>query len=295
VGGLGPDQSDSRTVLNQGSESGSYLIFYDAATPQLAGAVVLGLIFSRQRLRKLHWLLLGAAGVIVILSLRRNIWLALLFALVVGIIVSRKRALVGRRSAAIVVPALLAAPLLSSGFLDLFGARVRSIVLTFRGVESDSSAGGHVSDIELGWLAAKSHSLLGLGPEAPPLAGAVVESSKRLYVHNEYLQTWLLFGLPGLALLTGMVLAMIVLGVRVLRMRDDARIYELAAAFFLIATPVALNAAPYFTGSSRWMLLTGGAAGVCANALGRLEHGIVRPRAGRLHRAVTPREAHRDR
>lgn len=240
-----------------------YPVFYDAALPAVAGAVVIAVLFRWGRDRT-GWsstaghLGLGlVAAAILVLSFRRSIWLATVVALVVGLLIARGRGDAARRlvlGSVCAIPVVFLVPALASFVV----ARVDSAVNAFG--STDVSTAGHVSDIELGWRYVQAHPVLGIGSRHPPLAGLVVQNSDVIYVHNEWLLDWLRFGVVGAVLVTVLFCLLIAGAVRVFR--HETGIARLVAAAFVLVVPVACTNAAFLSTTERWPVLLGLAAGV---------------------------------
>lgn len=171
---------------------GSSPLFYDSALPAVAGAVFLTILL---RPAKRRWRLttLAATGFIVLLSGRRNVWLALVVALVVVLFVRSGRAKNLARLA--VGGGLLAAlvALVSPDVLDAISKRVLSSISTASGSATEVATTQHLDDLRYGWQYALNAPFLGYGPNHPPLPGLAVQQGT-LYVHNEFLLDWLRYG-----------------------------------------------------------------------------------------------------
>lgn len=245
---------------------GSVPLFYDSATAAVAGAVVLGVLFSRERLRLGHWCVLLIASGIVLVSFRRSVWIAFVFVFLVALLVSRRRGRgIGSLLAVILVGGVLVGTA-SSTFQAQLGGRVETTIESVRGSASDDSTQGHLSDLSAAWQAIQNSWVTGVGPEAPAAdVPGLVATEGRVYVHNELLLDWLRFGALGALLIVALLALMVALGIRVLQRSPSA--VGASAAALLIAAPVSMMTAPFLTTTVRWPALLGLAAGIAVHEL----------------------------
>ncbi len=236
------------------SNDGSLLVFYDSATPAVAAAVALAGIATGRARTSWQWPLLVSALAIVVLSGRRNVWLAMLLALIVIAVVHRRRLTAAVRVA------------VAAGVLAVGGAVVAPAALTNAwdrllvgvGPTTDASTTGHVDDIVVGWRYALERPFVGYGPTHPPLPGTVVQTDS-IYVHNSYLLEWLRFGAPGLIVSVLCGVALLFLGARSLRSAHS--LVDTAAAAFLLIAPLCALSAAFFTTTQHWPAAIGAAVG----------------------------------
>jgi hypothetical protein len=128
-----------------------------------------------------------------------------------------------------------------------------------------NSAKGHLRDIRVGWQYVQQHPWTGLGPQAHQPPGlSVATTSSRIYVHNEWLLTWLRFGPLGALLVTGLLTVIAGLALKTLR-RPGEDVVGLTAAFLGLIAPLAMLTAPFLTTTSRWPLALGIGAGLLAS------------------------------
>lgn len=245
------------------AQTGLNIIFYDSALGAVAGAVVLAVVLAPRaaRTRRVWWLG-GAALLVVVLSSRRNVWAALIVALLVGLVVARDRArlvLRGSIGLAVVLAALAA---FAPSVLTEIGHQLSAIWQASQGSAADTSTQGHLSDISTGVTAVLAHPVGGVGASGH-LAGLVVQTPGPLYIHNQILESWLRFGIVGGVLVIAVLASLAARGVSALRRHsDDVSISW--AALLLIMAPATMMTAPFLTETQRWPALMGFAAGVLA-------------------------------
>lgn len=260
------------TATGQGqAHSGVNIIFYDSALGAFAGAVVLAVVLAPRAARTGHiWWLGGAALLVVILSSRRNVWAAMIVALLFGLAVAHDRArLVLRGLAGLGVLVIITAVAAPSVLSDV-GHQLSAIWQASQGSAADNSTQGHLSDISTGIRAVLAQPISGVGAGGH-VPGLVVETPGTLYIHNQILESWLRFGIVGGLLMIAVQIAFVVQGVRLLG-RHAADLTVSWAALLLIMAPAAMITAPFFTETQRWPALLGLAAGLVA----------ARPRAVRV-------------
>jgi O-antigen ligase len=241
--------------------SGLTVVYYDSAATVVAVSAVLTALFARMgRGSRLALLVVGL--LLVGESLRRSVLLGAVVAAVLAVAAVRRFRIAGR--AVLVAGAVLAALLIASpSFASALGSYVSSGIETVRGDAQESSTQGHVTDLQIGLDLAQTSPLTGVGVRSVQVEGLAAQSSSRLYVHDEWLQSWLLYGLPGLLVVSALVLLMLVRAVRYLR-REAGRLepVQTGAAFVLLSTPLSLLAFPQLSTTFRWPLLVGFALGI---------------------------------
>ena len=245
------------------SQGGVNIIFYDSAMAAIAGAVFVAIMLAPPEVRTPKvWWLGGAALLIVLLSSRRNVWAAMIVALLVGLGFARNRArLVGRGLSVLLVLFVIAELFLPSVTHEL-GKQLSAIWAATQGNAADASTKGHLSDISIGLHAVSRSPITGVGPFRQ-IPGLVNETAQLLYIHNQILESWLRFGLPGALLTVGAQLVLVVLALAFLR-RSAADIAASWAAYLLIIAPISMLTAPFFTTTQRWPAMLGFAAGLIA-------------------------------
>lgn len=238
---------------------GSFSIFYDSALPALAGSVLLASVLGAS------WIggripVAAITGVIVLLSGRRNVWLAVAVALVAAMAVrsGRWRLIVQVLAAVLAVASVmyLVAPELLAGST----ARLLTGLRTASGSADEVSTSEHMDDLRYGWMYAQQAPALGYGATHDPMPGLAVQKGL-LYVHNELLLDWLRFGIPGM-LAVG-VPAFLGLGLGLRRLRGSTG-PELSAALLLVIAPVCAMTAAFYSTTQRWPVLVGFALGALA-------------------------------
>jgi O-antigen ligase len=245
--------------------TGTRLIFYDAALGAVAGAALLAVISTPapQRSRWL-WMLGAGALAIVVLSSRRDVWAAIVIALLFGLVFSydRMRLVLRLAFGAAVAVALLS--VFFSGVLGAIGHQFSAIWGATQGTSADASTHGHLHDISIGWQAVRASPVSGLGPNGH-LAGLVIQSPGPLYIHNQVLESWLRFGLLAAVLVIAAQMILVVQALRIIR-QPAVEFMDRWAAYFLLMAPVSLLTAPFLTNTQRWPTLLGFAAGLVAVA-----------------------------
>jgi len=246
--------------------TGDSVIFYDAATGAMAGAAMLAAVLtpSTQRTGRLWWIA-GAGLLVVILSARRDVWAAVIVALLLSLMFAQDRMrLILRLLAGAAVGLFVLAVVLPSALTGI-GHQLSAIWGATQGTAADASVKGHLSDISVGWSAVKASLFSGVGPSGH-VAGLVAEGTGPLYIHNQVLESWLRFGLLGAVIIIAIQLVLLVQGLATLR-RPGIDFSARWAATLLIMAPVSLLTAPFLTTTQRWPAILGFAAGLIAPVL----------------------------
>lgn len=241
------------------SIGGVRIVYYDSLTPYLGGAALVAAATGRDR-RPIR-IALGLAGAIVLVtSLRRNVVLAL----IAGVIVLGSR----RTSRRLVVRAVIAfgitAVLVSAVAPSLGRDAVKSIESGFEttaGSGSDSSTIGHLNDLSAGRAIVASSPISGVGVYAQSQSGLVVSDSGNLYIHDDYLQTWARYGLPGIAGLLAILMLCFRRAWRSFARPPDSALVAVGATL-LLALPVSLVFFPQLSSLTRFDVVVGVLAGV---------------------------------
>jgi O-antigen ligase len=245
------------------AQTGLNIIFYDSATGAVAGAVVLAVVLAPRAERTLGvWWLGGAALLVVVLSSRRNVWAAMIVALIVGLAVAHNRTRLVLRGLTGLAVILVGVAVFAPAVLTEIGHELSAIWQASQGSAADTSTQGHLSDISIGLKAVLAHPVGGVGANGH-IAGLVVEQPGSLYIHNQILESWLRFGIVGGLLVIAVLASLVARALPVLRRHSDD-ISVSWAALLLIMTPVTVLTAPFFTETQRWPALMGLAAGVLA-------------------------------
>jgi O-antigen ligase len=168
--------------------------------------------------------------------------------------------------AAVVVGALIAHVSVFATTLHRITHGIDAVLFSTQG---NSSVKEHLADITLGWHAAISHWLIGIGAFPAQLPGAAVSSNNVLYLHNDLLMMWLRYGLLGLLIFGSLLVASVRLGYLVIsHYRTSASaLGALWAACFPFIAVIGGIFAPYLSESRRWDGLFGVAVGCCLAAL----------------------------
>jgi O-antigen ligase len=251
-------------VSGQGQgQIGTSVIFYDSAMGAIAGAAVLAAVLTPAAERSWRsWWLAGAGLIIVVLSSRRNVWAAMVVALLLGLTVIRNRARLALRVVAAVGVVLVGLAVVAPSVLSEIGHQLSAIWGATQGTAADTSVQGHLSDVSIGWDAVKASPISGVGPNGH-VAGLVVEGPGPLYIHNQVLESWLRFGLLGAVLVIAAQVVFVVQGLTAVR-RPHIDYTVRWAAMLLVMAPVAMLTAPFLTTTQRWPAVLGFAAGLVA-------------------------------
>jgi hypothetical protein len=271
-------------VLGRGAslDGRNILVYYDAALPAVAGAAVMGGLLTRGD-ERVKTLLMMAAMIIVLLSFRRNVWLAMIVAGLFILVYRRRLPWRGLAkglawSACLYVCAVLVVPGVVDGLLLRAGQSLAAI----SGGAADYSTDAHLDDISVAWRAIGDAPFLGFGMNHAPLSGLAVQEGA-LYVHNSFLLEWLRFGPMGGVALGVVVVVFGRYGLAAAGGPPGAWLTKASGCFLLIA-PVCSVTAGFLTATSRWPALLGLAAGYVAAGVvaRRSERGLASSRAGRL-------------
>jgi len=246
--------------------AGSNVIFYDAATGAIAGAAMLAAVLtpSAERTWRVRWI--AAAGfIVVVLAARRDVWAAVLVALVLSLMFAQDRLRLMLRLLAATAVVVLGLALVSPSALSGIGHQLSAVWGATQGTAADASVKGHLSDLSIGWDAIKASPFSGVGPNGHVL-GLVVQGTGPLYIHNQLFESWLRFGLIGALLIVAVQVVILVEGLIALR-RPRIDFSTRWAAILLIMAPVSLLTAPFLTTTQRWPAILGFAAGLLAPVL----------------------------
>ena len=253
------------TATGQGqAQAGANLIFYDSALGAIAGALVLAVVSTPAASRSARiWWLGGASLVVVVLSSRRNVWAAMIVALLVTLMFGRNRIRLVIRVLGGISIVLVALAVLRPSVLGEIGHQLSAIWGATQGSASDTSAQGHLTDVSVGWHAVTASPISGVGPSGR-VAGLVVEGGGPLYIHNQVLESWLRFGIVGAVLIVILQIVLVVEGIRTIK-RPTSAFTDVWAAELLVMAPVAMLTAPFLTTTQRWPAILGFAAGLVAS------------------------------
>jgi O-antigen ligase len=249
-----------------GAEAGTSLIFYDSAMGAIAGAAALAAVLTPTEERNWRlWWIAGAGLLVVVLAARRDVWAAMIVALLLGLTVTRNRARLALRLLAAAGLLLLVLAVFVPSVLSGIGHQLSAVWGATQGSAADASVQGHLSDISIGWHAVLASPITGVGPSGH-VAGLVVNGPGLLYIHNQVLESWLRFGLLGALLVVAFQVVILVQGVAALR-RPRIDFSGRWAALLLVMAPVAMLTAPFLTTTQRWPAILGFAAGLIAPLL----------------------------
>lgn len=262
-------------------QGGTSVIFYDAATGAIAGAAMLAALLtpSAERTGRLRWIAV-AGFIIVVLAARRDVWAAVVVALVLSLMFAQDRMRLMLRLLAATAVVVLGLALLVPSALSGIGHQLSAVWGATQGTAADASVKGHLSDLSVGWDAIKASPFSGVGPNGHVL-GLVVQGPGPLYIHNQVFESWLRFGLIGALLIVAVQVVILVEGLIALR-RPRIDFSTRWAAILLIMAPVSMLTAPFLTSTQRWPAIVGFAAGLIAPTLrsGRLTASATGARSG---------------
>lgn len=247
-------------------QGGTSVIFYDAATGAIAGAAMLAALLtpSAERTGRLRWIAV-AGFIIVVLAARRDVWAAVVVALVLSLMFAQDRMRLMLRLLAATAVVVLGLALLVPSALSGIGHQLSAVWGATQGTAADASVKGHLSDLSVGWDAIKASPFSGVGPNGHVL-GLVVQGPGPLYIHNQVFESWLRFGLIGALLIVAVQVVILVEGLIALR-RPRIDFSTRWAAILLIMAPVSMLTAPFLTSTQRWPAIVGFAAGLIAPTL----------------------------
>lgn len=237
------------------------VVYYDAALPMVAAMAVIGLLLSSQRTVPWRKMLLFLCITIVAFSFRRSVWSAMVVALLVLPLIRARGVVVRRLLAGLAASLLLFAVLPGAAKEAAFG-RVGSGLRVALGTGNEESAKHHKRDVERGYEIAQRNIWAGVGVRAPQRREFAYQDIDRIYVHNDPLQVWLRFGLPGITLYALLLLTLLWRGVTALRARGDLSILEAGSAAFAAVIVVPVLSAPFISETLRWPIFLGIVAAV---------------------------------
>jgi O-antigen ligase len=248
------------------------IVSYGPVLPLLGSATLLSIILLEARIT---WTLafVAGCGFILILGAGRVTFLVSTLILIVILAVLFREGWRFRR----VAWCLAAGPVTFVGWQLIVGPDAPSRVLNAIGEGlglssgTGTSASVHYSDVAIGLRLALQHPVLGLGPEsAQPvdLAKDVADLSGEggLYVHNEFLQQWLRFGILGLFVMSLLVIFIISIGLVGVSYRGSPSMVKVSS-LVLLSLPVALFTAPFLSTEQRIPLIAGACIGIVTLAL----------------------------
>ena len=159
--------------------------------------------------RKLLWaMVLGGISLNIALSLNRNMWIGLLFGLVLLLVVSstrvRHRLLTGVALGATAIAMLLA---IQGGSAVAPIAQRGATLLDPETVTESSSLRQRFNEHTVGWQSVKEHPLIGIGPGSPygrffmeRRPNGRYERAVQRHLHNQYLYLTVIAGVPAMLL-----------------------------------------------------------------------------------------------
>ena len=144
-----------------------------------------------------------------------------------------------------------------------FAARLGSLVSVIGGGRpAKSSADLHFDDISVGLELALRHPL-GIGIGAPQPAQFANSSAATVYVHNEFLQQWLTYGLFAFLAFLVFYAASALRGWLTMRSSSKGGAWNYFAGAFLVFSVIPLLTAPFLSTEQRFPVLFGAALAIC--------------------------------
>jgi O-antigen ligase len=238
-----------------------YVVHYDAALPMVAGMAIIGFLLAAQRGVPWRKLILLLAGTLVVFSFRRSVWSAMGAAVVVLPLI-RMNVVVVRRIVTVAMLGLIVFLSLPVSVKETAFGRVETAVSVAQGTGNEDSAENHKLDLEQGYRIARQQPWSGLGVRAAQRREFAHQEIDRLYVHNDPLQVWLRFGLPGIALFLMLFGVLTWRGVATLRRRGLLSVLDAGCAAFAMVLILAVQPAPFVSDTVRWPILVGLVAAV---------------------------------
>jgi len=263
--------------LANGQAPEALSIYYDSALPAAAGAILIAVCFTTP-IRGRVAAAAVAAGAVVLLSGRRGVWAGAVFALCIILVARRDRAGALMKTAVAALALVAIVWIASPDTLVSAGHRSQEAWVAVSGGASDASTSGHVDDLHYGWMWARAGDFWGYGFSHRPMFGLAVQGNTQLYVHNEYLLVWLRFGIPGLILSIGTMVAALWVSARRFRSSET---HVLAGAAFVWLAAFACMTAPFLSTTSRWPVLFGIALGAALTSPTGGSDGLPPPTAVR--------------
>jgi O-antigen ligase len=225
-------------------------IYYDSATSVIG---VLGVFWSSQsrKGRTFKTLLALASLGVLFFSARRTILICATLAVAVAWGVSKG---FRKRAPLLVIPFLVAGLAIVATPTN-FGQRLASLYAFAQGAGDDYSAITRISDLQIGWSYFITRPF-GYGPFQSQLPGLIAKS-ELIYVHNQVLQSLLVWGVLG-GLLVGLQFGVIALSrIRYFLHGDLSNPANLAVSLALITAVFSMSASPFFTQTYRWPVMVG--------------------------------------
>jgi O-antigen ligase len=225
---------------------GLHVTYFDSASAFLAGSAALFVFFGAVARKKT--LLIGAGLLFVLLglSIRRGVILAIgVAALVTGVMILRRPRI-----------ALAVAGLVAVLAVSIASVAAGKTPLGTRFTAGDA-ASYRVDESRAVWKNVRREWLLGIGPARQWSSSSVVhprETPNYQYLHNNYLYAWLRFGVVGFAVFTMMVWSFALVPLhaawRCSRLRGTLIVGALCAGFAF-----ALLTASFLSTTRRWPII----------------------------------------
>jgi hypothetical protein len=239
----------------------AHVALLDIAAPLVGAAVCLGVLVAglNNRLASLPLLLLGAVAVMI--AFRRSIFVEILAGAILAPYWLRRRD-VSRRVIVLGTAVTAAILLLPASVNGGAAARFVDIGSSLVNPRPETSATLHVNDIKIGLDLALSHPWSGLGINSGQPREFVNFGANFLYVHNDFLQTWLRLGLVVVFFHLLLLLLLAARGLATLR--STSNWVNAGAAMTVVLCFIPLMTAPFFVTTQAFPLLLGVAAALGA-------------------------------
>jgi O-antigen ligase len=266
------------------------LSYYDASPILLLGFGAILVAFRIVELNAWRIPYLAVASLVIVLSLRRGAWLAIVAALVITGIWSRRSGF--RTALAIGAVCVLGLELVHSG--SAFAPIEHAVQYTTGQKGREFSTDYREFEMANAWLNVKHNWLGGIGPATDWTLYNSYNMRYRpynfSYLHNSYLWVWLRWGLLGLIAYVGFlaVSALALLG------RRRLPIESVVAGGTVVGASIAVFTASYLTTTARWPITVGLIVGIGLAARARAtqaERAAAADDAGERRRNRTPEAA----
>jgi O-antigen ligase len=244
------------------------VVSYGPVLPLLGSATLLSIILLEARIT---WRLAFGAGCgfILILGAGRVTFIVSTVILIVILAILFREGWMFRR----VAWCLAAGPVAFVGWQLIVGPdaalRVFSAIGELFGLSSGAggtSADLHYSDIAIGLRLALQHPVLGVGPESAQPAELANFGAEGLYIHNEFLQQWLRYGILGIFVIYLLMVFIVSIGLVGVSYRQSFSMVKISS-LVLLSLPIALFTAPFLSTEQRIPLIVGACIGIVIFAL----------------------------
>ena len=250
----------SALLLPQGLYNGlvaGKLSYYDAAPVFLLGICAILVAFRVVALDAWRLPYLVLATLVIVLSLRRAVWIDIVVALAITGIWSKRS---GFRTALVLgAGAVVVLELISPGIA--FSYLEHAVKYTTGAQGRDFSTNYRHWETANAWMNAQQHPLSGIGPASNWTLYNSYDGQFRpygfSYLHNSYLWVWLRFGLLGLVA----YLAFFLTSARAL-LRRSLPLEAIVVGAMVIGLAVAVYTASFLTTTARWPTTVGLLVGI---------------------------------